>query len=442
MPRSCILILLDGLGDRSYASLNGKTPLQAAATPHLDRLATMGANGLFWAIRPGLSLPSENAHFSIFGYEQSDFPGRGYLEAAGADIALDDGEVALLAHFASLAIDGEALQLVKHRPQATTDEAEALSRLIADYHHDGITINYHPTHGLDGIVTMKGDVKRQITDSDPLELNTLLTEVEPWLSFANDIAAQKTAKALNSYLLWCHNVLADNPINAQRLKSGGLPVNGLVTQRSGQWLQVEPFSQRWGLKGLSIASSLMYWGLSSFLGMDSVKVKDSKDPGEDLAQRLRMAVQRSKEYQFIHVHTKAPDAAAHSKSPENKVAAIESLDRGLGRVMQEIIDDELIVVVTADHSTPSSGPLVHSGESVPFTVIGQGIRRDTVSCYDEVSCAAGGLGTLNGADFMYLVLNWLERAKLQGLMDTPVNQPFWPGKRQPLKISATRKRLS
>lgn len=435
MPRSCILILLDGLGDRSYASLNGKTPLQAAATPHLDRLATMGANGLFWAIRPGLSLPSENAHFSIFGYEQNDFPGRGYLEAAGADIPLDEGEVALLAHFVSLTSDGAALQLVKHRPQSTIDEAKALWRPIANYHHDGIMINYHPTHGLDGIVTMKGDVNRQITDSDPLELNTPLTEVEPWLSFASNIAAQKTAKALNSYLLWCHKVLANNPLNAQRQKSGSLPINGLVTQRAGQWLQVEPFSQRWGLKGLSIASGLMYWGLSSFLGMDSAQVKDSKDPGKDLLERLQMAVQRSKEYQFIHVHTKAPDAAAHSKKPENKVAAIESLDQGLGHVMQEIIDDELIVVVTADHSTPSSGPLVHSGESVPFTVIGQGIRRDTVSCFDEISCAAGGLGTINGADFMYLVLNWLERAKLQGLMDTPVNQPFWPGKRQPLKIT-------
>ena len=435
MPRSCILILLDGLGDRAYTSLGGKTPLQAAATPNLDRLAAMGANGLFWAISPGLSLPSENAHFSIFGYDQNEFPGRGYLEAAGAGIPVAPGDVALLAHFASLTIDDKNLRLIKHRPPATSDEAESLSRLIAGYRHGGIDIKYHPTHGLDGIVTMKGEVRRQIIDSDSLEVDSLLTKVEPWLSFADDAAAQKTAKALNSYLLWCHEVLAGNPVNDARRQSGELPINGLVTQRSGQWQEVTPFSEKWGLKGLSIASSIMYWGLSSFIGMDNAKVKDSENPGEDLAERLQMAVNHSEEYQFVHVHTKSPDAAAHSKKPQNKVAAIESLDQGLGKVIEQIIDDELVVVVTADHSTPSAGPLVHSGESVPFTVIGQGIRRDMVGSYDEVSCAHGCLGTLYGADFMYLVLNWLERAKLQGLMDTPVNQPYWPGKRNPLTIT-------
>lgn len=434
MPQSCIVILLDGLGDRSYTSLNGKTPLQAAATPNLDRLAAMGANGLFWAIRPGLSLPSENAHFAMFGYEKGEFPGRGYFEAAGADIPLAHGEVALLAHFVSLAVENETLQLIKHRPPATRAEADVLSRLIGEYQHDGIEIQYQPTHGLDGIVILKGEVRREITDSDPLEINSALIQVEPWLSLSADPAAQKTADALNSYLLWCHKILAVHPVNDARRNAAELPINGLVTQRSGKWQKVEPFRRRWGLKGLSISSGLMYWGLSSFLGMDTVKVKDSSDPGRDLAERLQTAINLAGKYEFIHVHTKAPDAAAHSKNPENKVAAIAALDRGLGKIIDKIIDDELVVVVTADHSTPSSGPLVHSGESVPFTVIGQGIRRDMVTVYDEVSCAAGGLGTLFGADLMYLVLNWLEKAKLQGLMDTPVNQPFRPGRRKTLTI--------
>lgn len=434
MPRCCILVLLDGLGDRAYASLQGKTPLQAASTPHLDRLASAGSNGLFQAIRPGLALPSENAHFAMFGYEQAEFPGRGYLEAAGAGIAPGREDVALLAHFVNLKREGRTLQLVKHRPKAEADEQEILTRLVASYAKGDIAIEYHRTNGLDGIVTMRGPVSPAVTDSDPLETATPLVEVEPWEEAGGDVRASNTAAALKAYLLWCHGQLAAHPVNAQRKKRGEPAINGLVTQRAGRWRQVDSFPERWGMKGLSISSGLMYWGLASFIGMDWEKVSDTQDPGRDLAERLRLARNRAAEYQFIHVHSKAPDVAGHSKDPRNKVAAIESLDRGLGRVIEKLLADDIVLVVTADHSTPSSGPLVHSGEAVPFTVVGRGIRRDNIHLYDEVCCAGGALGMLQGADLMYLVLNWLDRAKLQGLMDMPRNQPFWPGSRRPFLI--------
>ena len=100
--KRCILILLDGLGDRAYVDLHNRTPLQAAHTPHLDLLAQKGANGLFHSDQYGLALPSENAHFSIFGYEEEKFPGRGMLEALGAGIPLDPGDIPMLAHFVSI----------------------------------------------------------------------------------------------------------------------------------------------------------------------------------------------------------------------------------------------------------------------------------------------------------------------------------------------------
>lgn len=434
MARSCILVLLDGLGDRAYASLQGKTPLQAARTPHLDRLASMGSNGLFQAIRPGLALPSENAHFAMFGYEQAEFPGRGYLEAAGAGLAPGREDVALLAHFASLQRQGNTLQLIRHRPKAEADEQEALARLVAAYSKGEIAVRYHRTHGLDGIVIMQGRVSPAITDSDPLETATPLVEVEPWADAGGDARARETAAALKAYLLWCHEQLAAHPVNTKRRKRGEPEINGVVTQRAGRWRQVDSFSKRWGMQGLSISSGLMYWGLASFIGMDWEKVPDSPDPGHDLAERLLLARRRAADYEFIHVHSKAPDVAGHSKDPFNKVAAIESLDRGLGKVIEELLADEIVLVVTADHSTPSSGPLVHSGEPVPFTVVGRGIRRDNVFFFDEICCAGGALGMLQGADLMYLVLNWLDRAKLQGLMDTPRNQPFWPGIRRPFML--------
>ena len=99
-----------------------------------------------------------------------------------------------------------------------------------------------------------------------------------------------------------------------------------------------------------------------------------------------------------------------------------------------LADPELLLVVTADHSTPSGGPLIHSGEPVPLLLHGAGVRRDRVEQFDEVATAGGSLGRVRGREFMYLLLNHLERAKLRGIMDTPVDQPYWPGDYQPLRI--------
>lgn len=433
MDRSCILILLDGLGDRAYKRLGNKTPLQFADTPNLDRLASMGSNALFHATAPGICLPSENAHFALFGYRPEEFPGRGYLEAIGAGIPLDRDDVALLAHFVSLSEHDSLLMLDQHRPAATPEEMAVVADAVSIYQHDSIRICYHQTHGQDGIITMHGNVGSALTDSNPLQIGHPLLKVRPHEGAESPVLRQ-SAEALNAYLCWSHRKLATHSVNRNRLSESKASINGLVTQRAGMWKPCDPFHERWGLKGILIASGLIYWGLADFLGMDIEKVKDSDDPGLDLADRLQTAKKLSRHYSFIHVHSKAPDVAAHKKDPFKKVAAIELLDQGLGRVLDELLCEEITLIVTSDHSTPSSGPLVHSGEPVPFTVVGKGIREDRVRFFDEVHCAGGGLGFLHGKDVMPLTLNWLDKAKLQGLMDTPADRPYWPGKREFLTL--------
>jgi len=435
-PKRCILLLLDGLGDRSFPSLGARTPLQTARTPNLDQLAARGANGLFVADQYGMALPSENAHFAIFGYKQEEFPGRGFLEAVGADVEVSPGEVALLAHFASLEECNKTLFLSKQRPAVSEAEAKAFTLAVQQYENDGICFSYTQTRCLDGILKLTGAVSPHITDSDCfVEGHPLLEIFARRGPTANDAIAAKTATALKAYLIWCYKTLRHHPLNMARSNRGEVPVNGMVTQRAGQLKTVPPFLERWGLRAASVSSGLMYWGLGHFLGMEVQKVEDSHDSGEDLLARLQWAIKDGEKYEFIHVHTKAPDAAAHTKNPDNKVKAIEMLDRGLGKVIDDLLNDETVLVVTGDHSTPSGGPQVHSGEPVPIMVNGPGIRRDQVSAFDEVQCAGGALGQIQHRDFMYCVLNWLDRAKLHGLMDSPEDLPYWPGNRKPFHLS-------
>jgi 2,3-bisphosphoglycerate-independent phosphoglycerate mutase len=102
---------------------------------------------------------------------------------------------------------------------------------------------------------------------------------------------------------------------------------------------------------------------------------------------------------------------------------------------ERILREDVLLAVTSDHSTPSSGSLVHSGEPVPLTLLSNGTRRDSVTRFEETACAAGCLGLIRGQEFMYTVLNMLDRAKLAGVMDTPRDQPFWPGKRKPFNLT-------
>jgi 2,3-bisphosphoglycerate-independent phosphoglycerate mutase len=198
-----------------------------------------------------------------------------------------------------------------------------------------------------------------------------------------------------------------------------------------------PFREKWGLKGLSVSSGALYHGLFSLLTIDVEKVQQTENPGEDLLERLKRA-KSATDYDFIHVHTKAPDQAAHTKDPQHKKATIESLDRALAYAIDEIATDEtILLVITADHSTASTGTMIHSGETVPLTMVGKYTRRDDVNKFNEVSCAGGALGPVRGRELMYLILNFLDRGKLWGLMDSPVNQPFSPGNYKPLLIDST-----
>ncbi|MRR58717.1 MAG: 2,3-bisphosphoglycerate-independent phosphoglycerate mutase, partial [Deltaproteobacteria bacterium] len=412
----CILLLLDGLGDRSHALLNGKTPLQAAHTPNLDKIATVGMTGLFHAHLQGTALPSELAHFLMFGYRLEEFPGRGVVEALGEDLEIREGEVALLARIFSVTQEQGSLILTHEDPDLDRESCRILHGAIGKFTRNGIEAEFLPTKGIGGILRLRGDVSKCLTDSNPIIEGRPLMEVLPLRAAKDDLRARNTARFLNEYLRWSYRTLSDHPLTRERIKSGLPPINAVGTQRAGMLGALPTFTDRWGLKGLLIASGAVYHGLGRVAGMETRRVKDSDDPGADLRERLKMAYQ-AREFDYIHVHSKATDEAGHTRDPLIKKRVIEQIDRALEYVLAEIVPDEdILFIVTADHSTAASGTMIHTGESVPLVMSGKYIRRDDVAKFDEVSCAAGGLSLVRGKELMYLILNFLDRGKLWGLM--------------------------
>jgi 2,3-bisphosphoglycerate-independent phosphoglycerate mutase len=438
--RACLLVLLDGLADRSFPELDHRTPLQAAHTPNLDRLAALGSCGHFHAYVPGAALPSEEAHFFMMGYARNEFPGRGYLEALGEGMAFADDDVLLLAHLAMYDRQGESLILRKKKPKIDEAEAAPLMAAVAAYDGPEGEVFFRRARGVSGVVGLKGKVGAAvapwITDSDPMLPGRPLLRPLPWEGHERDPGAVHACRLLAAYLRHAHQVLSAHPVNAERVRRGLPPVNGVLTQRAGRRLPIPTLAERWGLSVLSLASSPIYRGIFLAMGAAAELVSEDPDPGRDLGRKLELALDRLDTYDLIHVHSKAPDEAAHEKDPRLKLEVIESLDRGLAGLAEQMeTRPGLVVAVVGDHATPSGGELIHSGECSPLLVAGPGLWRDGVGGYDEVRCAQGALGSLRGGEMLMFLLNLLDRVKLMGLRDHPRDLPFYPGPATPLNLS-------
>jgi 2,3-bisphosphoglycerate-independent phosphoglycerate mutase len=430
-----ILLLLDGLGDRSYQTLGHRTPLQAACTPNLDRLAGLGSNGLFHASLPGKCLPSEIAHYLLFGYNIESFPGRGLLEAVGADIPFQDTDVLCLAHLAGISWQEEVPVLVLGRKDvlAGVPETKKLFRSIGPYEGHGISIQLEQIGHNDAVLILSGEASPYVSDATPFVCGQSVARISPLANNPEPRKAEHTAKALNAYLSRAYRSLSKHPVNKHRQEQKLRPANFLATHRCGRRIPQDPFDHRWGMKGMLIASQSLYRGLAHELGLTFTGVKDTDKSDEDLRERISLAL-TAEACDFIHVHTKVPDEAAHTGDPKRKEAAIASLDRGLDELVQAVeTRNDLLLVVTADHSTPSMGPLIHSGEPVPVTIVGPTVRRDAVKTFDEVSAARGCLGLLRGRELMLTLLNHANRSVMVGHRLGKEETPYLPLIYEPFK---------
>ena len=432
-----ILVLLDGLGDRSYKTLNGKTPLEAARTPNLDRLAELGGNGLFHASSLGQCLPSETAHHLLLGYDIKNFPGRGLLEAVGEGVPFDNDDVLILTHLSGVVWKHKRPVLVYGRDDinGTFEEMGRLFASVGQYTHEDIRIRLQQTRRNDAVMVLTGPVSPYLSDSDPIIPGKNIGKIVPLCGNPEPKKAEKTARALNRYLSDCFYRLNNSGLQNQNQFLEPPAKFFLVTQRSGRRTDLPPFQKRWGFKGLLIASASVYAGLAHELAIDHQWAKDTHDPGFDLRDRIRRALGNTT-HDFIHVHTKVPDEAAHTGDPFFKKEQIARLDRGLTKLVQAVENGEdLLAVVTADHSTPSVSPMIHSGEPVPVVMAGSAVRRDSVCRFSETHAVCGCLGILRGAELMQMILNFSDRGNLYGHQLGPVEKAYIPSDYEPFELS-------
>jgi 2,3-bisphosphoglycerate-independent phosphoglycerate mutase len=437
-----ILLILDGIADRPWTALDGRTPLQAAATPNLDRLAALGQTGLLHPLGRGFAPGSELAHFVLFGYPRELYPGRALFEAAGEDMTVGADEVVCRGLFSTVERqDDGSLRVVRRYARIDDDGCRELSGAIPPFVHDGIRIEFTYNSAHQGIVLLRSDEagvrpSADVTDSEPYVEGACAIRPEALDAAADPEGARCTAAALEAWLAHVYRTLDAHPLNAARRERGEEPANFLLVKWSATPVKLRPFAELNGLRGASVSSGVTYRGIASVLGMDWYGCDYLPDWTDDLRARIalgRRAVEDG--HGFVHVHTKGPDDAGHTKDPARKRDVIAALDAAIPALWDEgLITPENLVIVTGDHGTPSGTDLVHSGDAVPIAMVGAGTLVDGVTAFDELSCASGSLGHLEGRDLMPEALNRIGRIKYMSAKLTPAGGIFWPEATEPLRV--------
>jgi 2,3-bisphosphoglycerate-independent phosphoglycerate mutase len=408
-----VVVLLDGLADRAHATLGGRTANEVAATPNLDRLAAAGSCGVIYAVGPGRAPSSEVAHWSMLGYTPEEFPGRAVFEALGAGHEVDPADVFAFAALRPAEQRDDGLWLTG-RPRYREDEDDAAELIAAC---DGLELEglrFALTHVGRGeaVLRISGGADERVTDSD-----AFFRDRHPVLRPLPVVPeAEATARAAEAWTRRTIEILADNPVNRRRADNGVPVLNVITLKWWGRPRHVPTFPQRHGIRGCFIAGSRFLHGLARAVGLEPLEAPETRDGPADLRARVRLIADRLDAGDtFVLSHLKATDEAGHTKDPTVKQRTIEALDAELA----ELPTDRAIVCVTGDHATPTYPDVIHSGDPVPFLLVGPGVRADRVTTFGELDCAAGILGQLRGPDMMPVLLNAADRPLFLGSRPTP-----------------------
>ena len=387
-----VVLLLDGLADRAHEALGGRSGLEAAATPNLDRLCASGSCGVLYAVGPGRAPSSEVAHWSMFGYRPDEFPGRAVFEALGRgqDVSAEHVFAYAALRPAERREDGWWLT-GRPDPERDAAEAEALVARCDDITVDGLHFSLTHVWRGEAVLRISGGADDRVTDTD-----SFFRAWYPMLRPQPIVPeAEWTAHACEH---WTRTVMG-------RLE--GERFNVITLKWFGRPKEVPSFLERHGLGGTFAAESAFLRGLGRCVGLTPVEnphvnidlVRERLDAGDT----------------FVYVHDKRIDEAGHTKDPNTKREAVELLDAALGNLPI----DRAIVCVTGDHATPAFPDVIHSGDPVPFVVAGPGVRADDVDEFGESTCARGILGHLRGPDMMPVLLNAADRPLFLGSRPTP-----------------------
>ncbi len=398
-------MIIDGMADRPLEELGGKTPLEAAQTPNMDRMAELGINGIMDSIKPGIRPGSDTAHLSILGYDPYEvYTGRGPFEAAGVGVEVRPGDIAFRCNFSTADEDGIITDRRAGRIREGTDQlAETLNTMVLE---EDVEVIFKESTGHRAVLVLRGNgLSDQISDADPKHDGKKFKEV---VGLDGSPEADKTAAILNKVIQKSYDMLKDHPINHERIKNGAPSANIVLPRGAGAVPNAEPFNEKYGVKSACIAETGLIQGIAQIAGMDVIDVEGATGGVDTNLDNITSSIllNASLDYDFLLINIDGADEAGHDGNLQEKVEFIEKVDAVIGKVMQL---EDVYFILTADHSTPIS-VMDHTGDPVPLVIKGPDVRVDPVNQFHERAAANGGLCRIRGSDIMNILMDLMNRS--------------------------------
>ena len=366
--RKYAVILCDGMADRPLEIFGGKTPMEAADKPNMDRLASLGLVGKMNTLYPQLPYGSDVANLSILGSDpRTCYTGRSPVEALGLGIALDDSDMVFRMNLINIggAEEFEDCTIVDHSAdKITTEEADELVKALKE-HFETDSVRIHTGISYRHCFILKNSKEWSGDLTPPHDvLGDRVGDHMPKGDLAEEFA-DMMKKA------W--KILSGHPVNLARVEKGLRPANCLWLWGAGGKPNYVPFKECYGVeKGMMITAVPLIMGLGAGLGLDYCTVEGATgDYYTNYAGKAAAAIDAFKKgYQFVFVHVEAPDECGHDGDAELKKASIEQIDKHIvgpiARCLEEM-GEPYRVLITPDHATPIV-VRTHTGEDIPFVL--------------------------------------------------------------------------
>lgn len=432
-----IIILGDGMADLPIHQLNGKTPLQYANKPIMDKLAREGRCGRLITVPEGFPPGSEVANTAILGYDLNKvYEGRGPLEAASIGYEMTEDDFAIRCNIITL----ENGRIITHNGgNLQTEDA----RVLIDYLNEHLAkdpdivrkygegrvqficgIQYrhllvikggnkhiicnpphdHPNEDWQPLLVSPENIERPYNQED-LETQARLSPTE-------------TAELLNELILKSQELLAKHPYNQEKAKRGERQANSIWPWSGGYRPSMQTLMEQYPQvkSGAVISAVDLIQGIGKYAGLRIIKVPGATGLADtNYEGKAQAAIEALKTDDFVFVHVEASDEAGHDGDLDLKIKTIEYLDQRLIKPIYEAItakgeigksaNEDVCIAVLPDHLTPVE-LRIHVGQPVPFLIWHKGIVADEVQQYDEVSCVNGSYGLLKLHEFMQVLMDY------------------------------------
>jgi 2,3-bisphosphoglycerate-independent phosphoglycerate mutase len=396
-----LVLVPDGMADLPVPELDDNTPLQAAKTPWMDRMAAAGTIGMTLTVPEGLLPGSDVANLSIMGYNPAEiYTGRAPFEAASMGVSLRESDLAFRLNLVTL--DRNFTMMADHSADhiSTPEAHELVASLIPAAEDLGFMIvtgvSYRNllvwANGPDGLIT-------QAPHDIPGEL------------LAGHLPSGPGADALLRLIIKSWKILENHPVNLRRTKRCQGRANSVWPWGQGRPPKISTLTERFGISGAVVAAVDLVRGIGKYAGLEIVHVPGATGYLDtNYRGKVEAALSSLSHTDLVFLHVEAPDEAAHSGQYDLKIKAIKDFD---DRIVRPILEGlkafpKWRILLMPDHPTPVT-TRKHSSGPVPFILLDSerwnSAEASNSRGFSEAEAQASGLFIKNGSGMIDMLIN-------------------------------------